>query len=282
LGPSLATCDLRLERADEHLTTLNALRDEFIEEHDRRIVGYFDDQTSEYVFRVSGDPPKPSIGLVVSELGHHLRATLDNLLWQLVLLRGGSPDRSTQFPIYECRKRYQAAAPSMLHGTSADDRAYIKSIQPYRLGPHAAAIHPLALIGWLNNTDKHHILHVGCTLPVIAQGNVAPGVEVQGAVMILGEEADPDFFPWWPRVVRDVAEVLDTTFSHQVPTDDRTELMRVRIRPSGPDPQMEMQSCEAIDISFSDRERPLMLHDLATLRSAVQQIRDRFRPEFPA
>ena len=85
-----------MHRTDEHLATLNAKRRAFFVDEDRRILGYSDRRTSEYVFHVSRDPPDTRIGLIVAELSHHLRATLDNLLWQLVLLRGGNATGKTQ------------------------------------------------------------------------------------------------------------------------------------------------------------------------------------------
>ena len=100
----LETLDWRLERAQEHLSALNKKQVAFLarlDKKDRRIVGEFERDTSEYVFRVNCKPPDPRLGIIVSEFGHHLRATLDNLVWQLVLRRGGIPHRKTQFPIYE-------------------------------------------------------------------------------------------------------------------------------------------------------------------------------------
>ena len=64
-------CDARLHRADEHLATLNAKRRAFFVDEDRRILGYFDRRTSEYAFRVSGDPPDTRIRLIVAEPSHH-------------------------------------------------------------------------------------------------------------------------------------------------------------------------------------------------------------------
>ena len=100
--------------------------------------------------------PDPGIGVIVGEFGHHLRATLDNLLRQLVLLRGGSPTTKTQFPIYESRERYESSR-WMLLGISADDRAFIESVQPFQHGERASKSY-LSLLTWLNNVDKHRFV----------------------------------------------------------------------------------------------------------------------------
>jgi hypothetical protein len=136
----------------EHLATLDGERDSFLDQEDRRIVGEFNGHAGEYIFRLSGNPPDPRLGLVVGEFGHNLRATLDNLLWQLVLLRGASPTTKTQFPISKSRERYQSSA-WMLRGTSADDRALIESVQPYQHGEEAAQSY-YSLLAWLNRPSS--------------------------------------------------------------------------------------------------------------------------------
>ncbi|HEX3041960.1 MAG TPA: hypothetical protein VHP56_07735 [Solirubrobacterales bacterium] len=267
----------RLERADQHLATLYRERQAFFDQEDRRIIGHFERDTSEYVFRVNGEPPDPRLGLIVGELGHHLRASLDNLLWQVVLFRGGSPSRSTQFPIYESRERYLSSR-RMLRGISTDDRAAIQAVQPYHLGPEAAHTHPLATIAWLNNIDKHRVLHVGYALPIIDPAALPSGVEMAGGAMVMGKDAPSDYFPWWPSPVRDIGEVLRFRFSTNSAFEDRAELVRLLVRATGPNPEMKMQGGEAVDISLSDPKHPLMLNDLARLRRAVGQIVDIFSP----
>lgn len=269
MGHPLETINWRLERADEHLATLNDELDAFVNQEDRGLVGYFERDTSEYVFRVGGQMPDARIGLVVSEFAHHLRAALDNLVWQLVLLRGGSPNRRQEFPIYESRKRYRDNGRFALLGVSADDRAAIEAIQPFEYGEGASQAY-LALLAWLNNVDKHRFLHIGFALPRISAMPVYSGPE--------GEQAG--FFPWSPGRVKDVGKIL---YVHYVPTissDDRAELARVGIEPSGPNPEMEMQSNAPIDIGLSDREHALIISDLKKIRALVHEIVDAFRPRF--
>src|SRR3954451_18997253 len=194
----LEALDWRIEQANKHLTTLNDERIAFherLDKKDRRIIGEFEGDTSEYVFRVNCDPPDPRLGILVSEFSHHLRATLDNLVWQLVLLRGGSPTRLTQFPIYESRERYQSSS-WMLRGVSADDRALIERCQPFQQGERAADAY-LAQLAWLNNMDKHRFVHVGCARARIMPMTVSYGEE--------GEFAG--YFPWYPRFVKDVRKI---------------------------------------------------------------------------
>lgn len=269
VGHPLEAINWRLERAYKHLCSLNDELDIFSNQKDGRIVGHFERDTSEYVFRFGGELPDPRIGLVVSEFAHHLRAALDNLVWQLVLLRGGCPTRRTEFPIYESRERYRRYGRTALRGVSADDRALIESIQPFELGERPSDAY-LALLAWLNNVDKHRFLHLGFIFPRRSPISVSYG------------EAGPaaGFFPWNPQFVKDVRKIL---YVHYVPTissDDRAELARVGIEPSGPDPEMKMQSNAGVEVGLSDPEHALILVDLKHMRLLVERIVDRFRPRF--
>jgi len=268
----LETIDWRLERAEQHLSTLDHEQATFfsrLEEKDRRITGHFDSDASEYVFSLNGDPPDPRIGLIVGEFGHNLRAALDNLLWQLVLLRGGSPTRKTQFPIYESRERYQSSL-GMLRGISADDRALIEAYQPFQIGNGAPDAY-LALLAWLSNVDKHRVLHIGGAFPRRF------GIPVY---FDSSESPPAGDFPWYAMPIRDVRKVLGARYVPTMASDDRTELMRVMIEPSGANPEMEMEGDPPIEIALSDPKHSLILDDLRVMWRQVVQIVEGFRPRF--
>jgi hypothetical protein len=204
----------------------------------------------------------------VCEFSHHLRAALDNLLWQLVLLRGGTPTSKTQFPIYERGKRYESSV-WMLRGVSADDRALIERYQPFQEGVRAADTY-LSHLAWLNNMDKHRFVHVGCARPRLSPITVSYGDE--------GEYAGQ--FPWYPRFVRDVRKILRVTYVSAATSDDRTELMRVLIETSGPNPEMKMEGDEPVEVSISDANHAVTIPDLAGIRNIVRHIVEDFRSRF--
>jgi len=267
----LEAIDWRLERANEHLSTLDRERKDFLarlDKKDRRVVGEFDRDTSEYVFRLNCEPPDPRLGLVVGEFAHHLRSALENLAWQLVLLRGGCPTIKTQFPIYESRERYQSSV-WMLRGVSADDRAFIEAVQPFQYGDRAAHSY-LVFLAWLNNVDKHRFAHVAAVHPHTSPIRVSYG----------SEGKDAGLFPWNPRFVRDVRKILRVSYASTEASDDRTELARVLIETSGPDPQMEVNADATVEVSLSDSEHGLTLIDLVHIRNIVAKIVEGFRPRF--
>lgn len=265
--------DLRLRRAREHLAALHEECRAFLDQEDRRVIGHFDSNTSEYVFRVNGDFPDAELGLLLSEFGHHLRASLDNLLWQLVLLRGAGPTRSTQFPIYERRQGYRRRASSLLRGISSDDRALIEWLQPYHWGPDQVDLHPLARLAWLNNTDKHRFLHFGCTM-------LPPEPVFVGTDEEIAEDPFPENLPWWPRAVRDVAGFDRIQVSAFAGSQDGAELIRVHITPSGPNPEMQMQDKFPIEITLSNAEHRLSLTYLDVLWEEIEGVVALFRPRF--
>jgi hypothetical protein len=268
---ALETLDWRLERANEHLTALNDERIAFLarlDEKDPRIVGEFNRDTSEYAFRANCDPPDPRLGILVSEFSHHLRAALDNLVWQLVLLRGSAPTTRTQFPIYESRERYESSA-HLIRGVSADDRALIEFCQPFQHGKRPFDTY-LAMLAWLNNMDKHRFVHVGCAHATLSAISVSFGSE--------GEYAG--HFPWYPRGLKDVRKVLGVSYIAPTTSDDRTELVRYLIEPSGPNPEMKMEGDEPIEISVSDSRHAVTIRELVGIRDIVWNIVNDFRPRF--
>jgi hypothetical protein len=124
-----------------------------------------DATTGDYVLRAAVPLPSFRIGLEVGLFAHFLRTALDNMLWQLVLARGGTPTDHHQFPIYEERAKFYAKTHGMTRakwetdGVSSADYAFIRRHQPYHLGKARAKWHPLAMLAHLNNVDKHRYVH---------------------------------------------------------------------------------------------------------------------------
>jgi len=175
-----------------------------------------------------------------------LRSALDNMLWQLVLLRGGTPTGHTQFPIYEKEpqlpRKPHRGKPSRgkrpwisISGVLPVDAAFIKKAQPFDPGWHHGeqqliAWHPLAMLGKLNNVDKHNFIHVGYAA-VAVPGAGADLTRIRpafvGTPQVLrgiGVRA-LDFLavPRWDR-----QEAVGVTgWTYECAPDDRTQICRV-------------------------------------------------------
>jgi hypothetical protein len=118
--------------------------------------------------------------------------------------------------------------------------------------------------------DKHRFLHVGGAIPQTVPISVSYGKK--------GEFAG--FFPWNPHPVKDVGMILDVNYVPTMASDDRAELVRALIEPSGPDPEMKVQGEVSVEISLSDREHALILKDLNLIQENIVGIVNGFRPRF--
>jgi hypothetical protein len=115
-------------------------------------------------FYVPREEPSPTWGVMLGDLAHNLRSSLDNLTTALVVRNGGVPERHNAFPIFtvdtewsaKVANRWPAAGP--LVGVSQEDFDVIQAAQPFHQGD-AAAAHPLAVLSRVSNADKHAALH---------------------------------------------------------------------------------------------------------------------------
>ena len=159
-------CWAKIERANEHITYLTDELQRFLDEnisryrlvmecHDKRddrlyIIKAFDD----------GIPPVPlRLCVIVGEVLHHLRTSLDHLVWALVLRHHTNPSFKIAFPVYDTREKYEAALKAgIVKGVSGKTLPLIERVQPYR-DPEPRKS-PLFILHDLNITDKHKLLVV--------------------------------------------------------------------------------------------------------------------------
>lgn len=128
-----------------------------------------DDAASEYILYVDHMPDSSilftRVGLLMGDVVHNKRSTLDHLVYQLALINTGGnvahPNR-TQFPISDSRDSFERAAANCLAEVAPDLRDIIEGFQPYHPLKENIVVepyfHPLAMLRDLSNTDKHRIL----------------------------------------------------------------------------------------------------------------------------
>lgn len=311
MKPSLDGVRLKLRSADENLAFLYGQLGLFMRTEAGPIVGEHDRETGDYIFRVSGGAPPLDWGLLVGQYAHLLRSSLDNLLWQVIELRGATPKPGlTQFPIYEDEAKFNGKAnprrPSaftLTEGVLPEDFAFIEAVQPYQDRRHPnlatkreenrpalsdlyAAWHPLAVLAYINNIDKHRFIHTGyaAVAPLLPgrMGEPVPTFINSGRLALYlpvgqGLQAIGLSMP----VCTDGSVLGDDGMNFKT-NDDPTEIaraFRIKVRP-GAEPKMEMQPPPALEISFCDRKRPVSIYDLFDIRTAVHQVVDWFGPDF--
>lgn len=177
----------------------------------------------------------PEWGLLCGDFVQNLRAALDHLVWQLVIVSGNKPGGDNQFPICSTGTRYWCSrkdgAPSvrdrMLKGVSDDYRAAIDAVQPYRTpgGPQGS---PLSVLASLSNADKHRVTH-----PAFA----------------VALQADADHFDIATTVEGGIADVEQTTGR----IDDGAEALRLRYVVPDPDAHVQVNAKIPVQIGFGER-----------------------------
>lgn len=304
---SLEGIDLKLWRADDHLEfmweQLMTHSARLSTRGDSAFTGQFDPDSGDYVFRVDVPPPDPITGIRLGEFAHNLRSALDHLIYQLLIRRGRDPEiGKPAFPILE--KEPKPADFPLKGLVSAGDLALLKKAQPYnnRSHPHLAghdaatraktadafaAWHLLALLGFLNNTDKHKHLHAGFAAaayrvrypgtgekvsvfsghPIAVWFPVGTAIPTGGAVVPISP--DGSVLNWKDHTIRGS-------------DDDPTEVARVRgiVIREGAEPKMQMHPGLFIDVAFGNRDRKLSYFHLLLIRDYVREVIGWFAPEF--
>jgi hypothetical protein len=142
-----------------------------------RSIGGFDCDEWEWVerFQVVEQPPL-RLGVILGDVVHNLRSSLDHLMWQVTLLDGGTPNRSTQFPIAsKSEEQFEAMADTQIPGLNEEHRAFVKKVQPYDAEPEAGRVHLVGALADLSNTDKHRVLNTASSF--MATEDIAAMVE---------------------------------------------------------------------------------------------------------
>ena len=126
-----------------------------------RIEGKLDGQSRAYRFLALGEPELPlRYSVLVSEVVHHLRSTLDHLITQLAHVGPGSGDPQVlEFPICLTEQKFKAAVQrGKIQGVSKNAALVIESLQPYKDNPPEHST--LWLLHDLSRVDKHRLLLV--------------------------------------------------------------------------------------------------------------------------
>lgn len=150
---------LKIAWASGHITDL----ERSLVEHLRQGAGikaFTKVENGRHSLYVEADPIPPSIGLLLGDVLHNLRASLDYVAWELVEAAGGTPSKKTYFPIAETiEKSAEIIDRGGIHIAGAKVRdTLLNVIKPYKgANPHLWALHGA------NNIDKHRL-----TVPVTA------------------------------------------------------------------------------------------------------------------
>lgn len=144
----------KFERTDEHVREIESHILRFFESSPYEPFSYHDDQTGDHVWavHVHADPPL-IIGVIASEIFHHLRSILDHMVWQLVEANGHDPSKQRcSFPISDSVEEFQSGGLRQVRRVADAAVDLVKAAKPYKGGNDGLwRLHELSRI------DKHRV-----------------------------------------------------------------------------------------------------------------------------
>lgn len=161
----LSGCWAKIHRAKETIDQLDRLIVAFIASDPYIPVGRKNLDTTtrdvRHTLLVAGDPVPLVFSVCAGEVVHHLRSTLDHLVWQLIERNGKGHTSFHEFPVVSSSKRFRrAGVQRKIDGLSPSAAALIESLQPYKTNPVSPNDSPLCIVHTLDIIDKHHGLNV--------------------------------------------------------------------------------------------------------------------------
>lgn len=234
----------RLDRADCQVEKLHARTTTWVENQNLQIAYDHDVQSGVYTIWIEGyEEPPSSLGLIVGEVAHNLRAALDNTVYDLAIRNSGqpSPKNRLQFPIVSCRADWKPQGGSDILGLSQKAIIAIENLQPFKFDDRPNALEVLAAI---NDIDKHRLVH-----PAIVR------------------VAD-----WVPRVVRSDPRC---SLHFQRNLSDRSigkTAVRYRVKPPHAQLEFDQEAQLPLQVGFGDRSSLIHCQQLKVLSQEVRRI----------
>jgi hypothetical protein len=232
--------------------------------------GQFNRDRRELAVSVTVREPCPDMwGVLIGEILHNFRSSLDHLVWELVILETGKPPQPTKagttpktgFPVFQYFQGYKSdrGEPLLLRGVGSSAKALIESLQPFSTGEGVNS--PLWHMKELNDFDKHRTLHL------------------TGASLHGGDVVFPDLAPG--------VSILEREVRQAGPVEDGTVLFRARLSgtkdPFQPGAEVEVESPLLFGVAF-DQTSPavggaLVIPTLGTIGVRVDEILKRAASE---
>lgn len=221
---------LKVRRAMAEIHELSVFKETFRQSPNYEVVpAETNPHTGNQVWRVRvHSEPVVEWGVWIGEIAHNLRSALDQLVWQLALLKTNTPARNAQFPIFSVgkttRKRSNGQliahfentrnskgrlvlgdGRQMIRDLSPEHQAMIERFQPYKRGGSGGhgRHNLLYLLSEINNADKHRLIQV-------------IGAKPQSVGISGGTTQDISISPNRYRVLKDGAKLMETAPGVQV------------------------------------------------------------------
>jgi len=204
----------KYQRARSHAETFDAAAQEIFNRQPFDLVGSMEGGWFVGRWKQNGGYPDfEPLALIFGDMLYNLRASLDYIVWQLVLANNERPDAgNTGFPCIRNSKDWKSVMRSQLRGVAGPWVNEIKKLQPFdSQHKEDPAFHPLALLNNANNVNKHQLLPATILQPVKA-GYKIDGLE-GGLKLKFEVSSDPVVTDggWFFRFITDRPRQLTVT-----------------------------------------------------------------------
>lgn len=199
-------CKAKVARAKELIENLDREISTILNNGKYQIVGGHEFERRRYVFRLHGDPLPLRISVLAGEIIHHLRSTLDYLVWAAANKDSLSTEKIKRitFPVCQSPDKFKKAVKDgALSGIPIEFQNFIESLQPYHSADSKNSI--IQILHDLDIVDKHRLLVV--VTHAARMGRVIRTVgELTSDVAIIVAHVPPDPVPFF-RAIEDGVEV---------------------------------------------------------------------------
>jgi hypothetical protein len=250
--------DAKVDRANELISQLEAEIRDFIDSTSYETAFVRHDSERQVAVTVKGPAPPLRFSVIAGEVVHHLRASLDYLVWQLVIENGKKPGTEHQFPICPAPNDFERSCKKgRLRGVAEPARRLIEDRQPYNNTDRDYRKGTLWVLAQLDNTDKHRLLNVliaGAVAKEIGIGSQMGDLEITGI--------SP------PKGLMEA-------------TEDGSEVVRIDFGKYQPD--VTVNATVHIDVAFEEFgpiPRQPVVPGLRELSDKVSRVIDLFEPHF--
>jgi hypothetical protein len=200
--------------------------------------------------------------VIFGEVAHDLRSALDHMTYALAFIDSrGKPGEKVQFPIVSSPAEFKRdlIQKTWLRGLTQRHRRFIARCQPYRI--RKGEPNPLALLNDLSNDDKHRVLQPS----VFHADNLS--YTIQGPAGGVG----------WTDCTADPTRLMTLNYPTNPFVAD-TELVRIPLFVTGPNPKVDVKVNAALFVAF--RNGVECLGGLTAIANRVEEILNESAIEF--
>jgi hypothetical protein len=257
---TLQGCFAKLDRADEAIEAAERELDVWLASKPYPTRVDVDREKGEHrVFFDFSVPLPPRFPVLLGEITHDLRSTLDHVVWREAVEHVGPRQaerkhNSITFPI--CRSRVEFKQSKVKPFVGPDAWTIIERHQPYDRGKPARS-KALELLHWVNRIDKHRLLH--------------------GSNVFVGF-FDPLKLIEWNRNAHLIAAPLRTlpnVLKREV------EVACYQFDPAGPEPNVRVKAPPPLSVSYGDFPRRVQSVGISKAAAKVRKIVGEFSDLIP-